>query len=52
MPHRKKPAASRAQVTAKAKRRFADADVQIADLQEQGDQERRDKSEKKEKGDA
>jgi hypothetical protein len=35
-----KRAASREQVIAKAKRRFAEADVQIADLKEQGAQER------------
>ena len=36
-----KPTASREQVTAKAKRRFAEADVQIADLKEEGAVERR-----------
>jgi hypothetical protein len=45
MPNRKshdgKPTASREQVVAKAKRRFAEADVEIADIKEKGAQERR-----------
>jgi hypothetical protein len=45
MPNRKnqdrQPASSREQVIAKAKQRFAEADVQIADLKEQGAKERR-----------
>ena len=45
MPNRKshndRPTASREQVVAKAKRRFAEADVEIADLKEAGAQERR-----------
>jgi hypothetical protein len=48
-----KPTSSREQVIAKSKRRFADADVQIADLKEEGAQERRrDERAKKEEGGA
>jgi hypothetical protein len=55
MPNRKshdgKPTASREQVVAKAKRRFAEADVEIADIKEKGVQERRRaEHSKKEKG--
>jgi hypothetical protein len=55
MPNRKshdgKPIASREQVVAKAKRRFAEADVEIADIKEKGAQERRRAAHsKKEKG--
>jgi hypothetical protein len=53
MPNRKshdgKPTASREQVVAKAKRRFAEADVAIADLRETGVQERR-RAEQSKKG--
>ena len=57
MPNRKshdeKPVASREQVVTKAERRFAEADVQIADLKEKGAQERqRVEHAKKEKGGA
>ena len=38
---REKIALSREQVVAKARRRFAEADVEIADLKEKGAQERR-----------
>ena len=54
MPNRKghdgKPTSSREQVVAKAKRRFAEADVEIADIREKGAQERRAEHSKKEKG--
>jgi hypothetical protein len=57
MPNRKshdgKPVASREQVVTRAKRRFAEADLQIADIKEKGAQERqRVGHDKKEKGGA